>query len=35
MQPVILDTDVASLIHKRKLTGPLATLRVPINHPRR
>ncbi len=25
MQPVILDTDVASLSHKRKLTGPLAT----------
>lgn len=25
MQPVILDTDVASLTHKRKLTGPLAT----------
>jgi hypothetical protein len=25
VQPVILDTDVASLIHKRKLTGPLAT----------
>ncbi|MGA5349152.1 hypothetical protein ACPCSQ_26295 [Streptomyces griseoincarnatus] len=25
MQPVILDTDVASLLHKRKLTGPLAT----------
>ena len=24
MQPVILDTDVASLIHKRKLTGSLA-----------
>ncbi|MGW5972092.1 PIN domain-containing protein [Streptomyces sp. NPDC055186] len=25
MQPVILDTDVASLLHKRKLTGPPAT----------
>lgn len=25
MQPVILDTDVASLLHKRKLSGPLAT----------
>jgi hypothetical protein len=25
IQPVILDTDVASLSHKRKLTGPLAT----------
>jgi hypothetical protein len=25
MQPVILDTDVASLLHKRKLAGPLAT----------
>jgi hypothetical protein len=25
VQPVILDTDVASLSHKRKLTGPLAT----------
>src|SRR2546427_7454272 len=25
MQPVILDTDVASLTHKRKLAGPLAT----------
>ncbi|MEU5030934.1 hypothetical protein [Streptomyces milbemycinicus] len=25
MQPVILDTDVASLSHKRKLSGPLAT----------
>ncbi|WP_460663037.1 hypothetical protein [Kribbella swartbergensis] len=25
MQPVILDTDVASLLHKRKLTGPLTT----------
>lgn len=24
MQPVILDTDVASLTHKRKLSGPLA-----------
>ena len=24
MQPVILDTDVASLLHRRKLTGPLA-----------
>jgi len=24
MQPVILDTDVASLSHKRKLAGPLA-----------
>ena len=24
MQPVILDTDVASLSHKSKLTGPLA-----------
>jgi hypothetical protein len=23
--PVILDTDVASLLHRRKLTGPLAT----------
>ncbi|MFB9349063.1 type II toxin-antitoxin system VapC family toxin [Streptomyces heliomycini] len=25
MQPVILDTDVASLLHKRKPTGALAT----------
>ena len=25
MQPVIPDTDVASLLHRRKLTGPLAT----------
>ncbi len=25
MQPVILDADVASLSHKRKLAGPLAT----------
>jgi predicted nucleic acid-binding protein len=25
MQPVVLDTDVASLSHKRKLAGPLAT----------
>jgi predicted nucleic acid-binding protein len=25
VQPVILDTDVASLSHKRKLAGPLAT----------
>ncbi|HET8661344.1 MAG TPA: type II toxin-antitoxin system VapC family toxin [Micromonosporaceae bacterium] len=25
MEPVILDTDVASLTHKRKLSGPLAT----------
>lgn len=25
MQPVILDTDVASLTHKRKLKGPLTT----------
>ncbi len=25
MQPVVLDTDVTSLIHKRKLSGPLAT----------
>ncbi|MEU4605393.1 type II toxin-antitoxin system VapC family toxin [Kribbella sp. NPDC023972] len=25
MQPVVLDTDVASLVHKRKLTGPLTT----------
>jgi predicted nucleic acid-binding protein len=25
VQPVILDTDVASLTHKRKLTGPLTT----------
>ena len=24
MQPVVLDTDVASLIHKGKLPGPLA-----------
>jgi hypothetical protein len=24
VQPVILDTDVASLLHRRKLTGPLA-----------
>jgi hypothetical protein len=23
VQPVILDTDVASLLHRRKLTGPL------------
>jgi predicted nucleic acid-binding protein len=25
VQPVILDTDVASLLHRRRLTGPLAT----------
>ena len=25
MQPVVLDTDAASLLHRRKLTGPLAT----------
>jgi hypothetical protein len=25
MQPVILDTDVASLLHRRKLTGPPTT----------
>lgn len=25
MQPVVLDTDVASLVHKRKLIGPLTT----------
>jgi hypothetical protein len=25
VQPVILDTDVASLLHRRTLTGPLAT----------
>jgi hypothetical protein len=25
MQPVVLDTDVASLLHRRKLAGPLAT----------
>ena len=25
MQPVILDTDVASLLHRRRLTGPLGT----------
>jgi hypothetical protein len=25
VQPVILDTDVAPMAHKRKLTGPLAT----------
>lgn len=25
MQPVILDTDVASLLHRRTLAGPLAT----------
>ncbi|UGY93260.1 type II toxin-antitoxin system VapC family toxin [Streptomyces gobiensis] len=25
MQPVVLDTDVASLAHKGKLSGPLAT----------
>ncbi len=25
MQPIVLDTDVASLLHRRKLTGPLAT----------
>jgi hypothetical protein len=25
MQPVVLDTDVASLLHRRKLTGPVAT----------
>jgi predicted nucleic acid-binding protein len=25
VQPVILDTDVASLLRRRKLTGPLAT----------
>ena len=25
MQPVVLDTDVASLLHRGKLTGPVAT----------
>ena len=25
MQPAVLDTDVASLLHRRKLMGPLAT----------
>jgi hypothetical protein len=25
VHPVILDTDVASLLHRRKLAGPLAT----------
>jgi len=25
VQPIVLDTDVASLLHRRKLTGPLAT----------
>jgi predicted nucleic acid-binding protein len=25
VQPVVLDTDVASLSHKRRLTGPVAT----------
>lgn len=25
MDPVVLDTDVASRLHWRKLTGPLAT----------
>ncbi len=25
MQPVVLDTDVASLLHKGRLPGPLAT----------
>jgi predicted nucleic acid-binding protein len=25
VQPVVLDTDVASLLHRRKLTGPVAT----------
>lgn len=25
MHPAVLDTDVASLLHRRKLTGPLAT----------
>jgi predicted nucleic acid-binding protein len=25
VHPVVLDTDVASLLHRRKLTGPLAT----------
>ncbi len=25
MQPVVLDTDVASLSHKRRLSGPVAT----------
>ncbi|MFJ5740715.1 PIN domain-containing protein [Streptomyces microflavus] len=25
MQPVVLDTDVSSLTHKGRLTGPLAT----------
>jgi predicted nucleic acid-binding protein len=25
VQPVVLDTDVASLVHKRKLSGPLTT----------
>lgn len=24
MNPTILDTDVASLLHRRRLTGPLA-----------
>ena len=24
MQPVVLDTDIASLLHRRKLAGPLA-----------
>jgi hypothetical protein len=25
VRPAVLDTDVASLLHRRKLTGPLAT----------
>ena len=25
VHPTVLDTDVASLLHRRKLTGPLAT----------
>ena len=25
MQPIVLDTDVASMLHRRKLTGSLAT----------
>jgi hypothetical protein len=28
VQPVILDTDVASRLRRRKLTGPLATRRI-------
>jgi len=36
MQPVIPGTDATSLMHRRKLTGPLATrltVRGPSEHP--